>query len=75
MVTFKLISYINGFYHYEIYPEGKEEDKGWIIFNPESQTLKEKVNPKSPFECISHFFQGVTDEKGNYKESGVVAWH
>lgn len=75
MLTFKLINYEDGFYHYEIYPEGKEEDKGWIIFNPETNTIKEKVEPNSPFNCIGHFFQGVKDENGNFKKSGMVAWH
>lgn len=75
MLTFKLISYEDGFYHYEIYPEGKEEDKGWIIFNPTTRELKERVNPKSTFDCISHFFQGVKDETGNYKKTGMVAWY
>ncbi|KAA9299550.1 MULTISPECIES: hypothetical protein [Aerococcus] len=74
MLTFNLISCVDGFYHYEIYPEGKEENKGWVIFNPETWEVKEKVNPKSSFECIGHFLQGVTDENGNYKESGMVAW-
>ena len=33
MVTFKLISIEDGFYHYEIYPEGKKEGMGCLIFN------------------------------------------
>lgn len=75
MLTFKLISYVDGFYHYEIYPEGKIENKGWIIFNPETKSLKEKVKPKSPFDCFSHFFQGLKDGNGKFKKSGMVAWY
>lgn len=75
MLTFKLIGIEDGFYHYEIYPEGKVEDKGWIIFNPETGETKETVKPKSSFNCIAHFFQGVKDKYGNYKESGMVAWY
>ena len=75
MLTFKLISIDDGFYHYEIYPEGIEKDKGWIIFNPKTGETKERVKPKSPFNCFSHFFQGVKDKDGNYKESGMVAWY
>lgn len=75
MLTFKLIKLEDGYYHYEIYPEGQKENKGWIIFNPKTNSIKEKVEPKSPFDCMVHFFQGLTDEKGNFKESGMVAWY
>ncbi|WP_018659433.1 hypothetical protein [Allofustis seminis] len=75
MLTFKLISIIDGFYHYEIYPEGDESKKGWIIFNPNTQELKEKIEPDSPFNCFSHFFSSVEDENGNLKESGMAAWY
>lgn len=47
MLTFKLISYIDGFYHYEIYPEGKECDKGYIIFNPQTGEIKDVKEPDS----------------------------
>lgn len=76
MLTFKLISYIDGFYHYEIYPEGRVQDKGWIVFNPDTGTLKEQVKPSSPFSTIMcHFLSGVKDKNGNFKESGMVAWY
>lgn len=74
MLTFKLISFKDGFYHYEIYPEGKVEGKGTIIFNPETEELKKRVETQgSPYD-IAHFFQGVTDKNGNLRESGMVAW-
>lgn len=75
MLTFKLISIIDGFYHYEIYPEGDENKKGWVIFNPETKVVKEKVNPKSVFDCIPKFISGMKDKDGNYKKSGMVAWY
>lgn len=75
MLKFKLISFIDGFYHYEIYPEGRLEDKGWVIFNPETKELKEKVEPKSSFDCIGHFLQGVKNKNGQLKETGMVAWY
>ncbi len=75
MLTFKLISLIDGFYHYEIYPEGDESKKGWIIFNPTTGETKERRDPDSTFQCISHFFQGLRDENGNMKTSGMVAWY
>lgn len=75
MLTFKLISIEDGFYHYEIYPEGKQNDKGWIIFNPEKKEVREKVEPNSPFDCIGHFLNNLNDENGNMRESGMVAWY
>lgn len=75
MLTFKLISFLDGFYHYEIYPEGREENKGWIIFNPLTRELKEINYPKSSFDCISHFLQGVKDKSGGLKAQGSVAWY
>lgn len=75
MLTFKLIEIVDGFYHYEIYPEDKIEDKGILIFNPVTKELKEKINPNSPFDCIGHFLQGVKDKDGNYKNTGMVAWY
>lgn len=75
MLKFKLISLKDGFYHYEIYPEGNKVNKGWIIFNPKTKELKEKVEPKSQFDCIGHFLQGVKTKNGEYKESGMVAWY
>ncbi len=75
MLTFKQIEYVDGFYHYEIYPEGEVKDKGILIFNPDTKTLKKKVEPDSPFDCIGHFLQGVKDENGNYRKEGMTAWY
>lgn len=75
MLTYKLISFVDGFYHYELYPEGRVEDKGWIIFNPKTGQVKEKSNPNSPFDCIGHFLQDVKDEEGRFKKAGTVAWY
>ncbi|WP_334330157.1 hypothetical protein [Companilactobacillus sp. HBUAS59699] len=75
MLTFKLIEVQNGFYHYEIYPEGVKKDKGTLIFNPESMEVKERIEPNSPFDCIGHFLNNVEDENGNYKKLGKVAWY
>lgn len=75
MLKFKLISFDDGFYHYEIYPEGDVTKKGWIIFNPETYEVKERVEPESDFNCMAHFFQGVKNKKGKFKESGIVAWY
>lgn len=75
MLRFKLISVIDGFYHYEIYPEGVEEDKGWIIFNPIRLEVKEKVRPNSPFDCFALFFANLKDENGEFKKEGMAAWY
>ena len=75
MLTFKLIGLNDGYYHYEIYPEGKTENKGEIIFNPETGDLKKRIEPKSPFNCLGHFLNNLRNEGGDFKTSGIVAWY
>lgn len=75
MLTFKLIGINAGYYHYEIYPEGKSDDKGWIIFNPFTGDVKEKHYPKIGEKYLNHAISGFVDKDGNYKESGIVAWY
>lgn len=75
MLTFKLISNKNGTLHYEIYPENDESRKGHIIFNPSEKKLIERVDPDSPFNCISHFLNSYKDIKGNFRKEGMVAWY
>ncbi|MDD7339308.1 MAG: hypothetical protein PUG50_01830 [Eubacteriales bacterium] len=75
MVKFKLISLVDGFYHYEIYPEGKKEGMGCLIFNPETKEVKKKLEPAGSFDYFGHFLQGIKDKDGNYKKSGMVAWY
>ena len=55
MVKFKLISIKDGFYHYEIYPEGKKEGMGCLIFNPETKEVKKKLEPAGSFDYFGHF--------------------
>ena len=75
MVEFKLIKIVDDFYHYEIYPEGKTENKGLLVFNPETMEIKTRTNPEGGYDWISKAVNGLTDENGNYKESGMVAWY
>lgn len=75
MLTFKLIKIVDDFYHYEIYPEGKTENKGLLVFNPETMEIKTRTNPEGGYDWISKAVNGLTDENGNYKESGMVAWY
>ncbi len=70
MLTFKLISFVDGFYHYEIYPEGKISNKGWFIFNPKAGIAKEKVAPiNGTSDWLGMFLSGIKDKNGNYKKS------
>jgi hypothetical protein len=71
MLRFKLIGISDGFYHYEIYPEGEIEDKAVFVFNPETNEVKENTVPEKYF---GHFLQGARDKNGEYKETGMVAW-
>lgn len=77
MVKFKLITIIDGFYHYEIYPEGDTSNVGVLVFNPQTKELKERTNPSYPYDSekwIGHAISGLRDESGEYKHDGMVAW-
>lgn len=74
MLTFKLINIIDGFYHYEIYPEKKIENKQILIFNPQSKEVKKNTFDKFNIKYLMQFLQGFTDVTGNFKKEGIVAW-
>ena len=74
MLTFKLISIIDGFYHYEIYPEKNIEKKQILIFNPESKEVKINTFDDFNVKYLMQFLQGFTDVSGNFKKEGTVAW-
>lgn len=74
MLTFKLISIIDGFYHYEIYPEKKIENKQILIFNPKSKEVKINTFDNSNKKYLMQFLQGFTGVSGNFKKEGIVAW-
>jgi len=74
MLTFKLISIIDGFYHYEIYPEKNIEKKQTLIFNPKSKEVKINTFDNSNKKYLMQFLQGFTDVSGDFKKEGIVAW-
>lgn len=74
MLTFKLINIIDGFYHYEIYPEKRIENKQILIFNPQSKEVKENTFNNFNKKYLMQFLQGFTDATGNLKKEGIVAW-
>ena len=74
MLTFKLISIIDGFYHYEIYPEKKIKNKQILIFNPKSKEVKINTFDNSNEKYLMQFLQWFTDVSGNFKKEGIVAW-
>lgn len=73
MLSFKLISIVNGFYHYEIYPEQKIENKQILIFKPKTKQVKKNTFDNFNKKYLMQFLQGFTDIKGNLKKEGVVA--
>lgn len=75
MLTFKLISFIDGYYHYEYYPEDDRSNIGTLIYNPVEKKVKKNIRPKSKFDCLGHFLQGVRDKEGNFRKEGMVAWY
>lgn len=74
MLTFKLINIIDGFYHYEIYPEKRIENKQILIFNPQSKEVKENTFNNFNKKYLMQFLQGFTDATWNFKNEGIVAW-
>ena len=74
MLTFKLISIIDGFYHYEIYPEKKIKNKQILIFNPKSKEVKINTFDNSNEKYLMQFLQVFTDVSLNFKKEGNVAW-
>ncbi len=74
MLTFKLISIIDGFYHYEIYPEKNIKKKQTLIFNPKSKEVKINTFDNSNIKYLMQFLQGFTDVSGDFKKEGIVAW-
>jgi len=74
MLTFKLISIIDGFYHYEIYPEKNIEKKQTLIFNPKSKEVKINTFDNSNIKYLMQFLQGFTNVSGDFKKEGIVAW-
>lgn len=75
MVEFKKIYFKDGFYKYEIYPEGDKKDIGIIIFNPDKKEIQRKTVPKAGENYFNKAVSGLTDEKGEFKESGRVVWY
>lgn len=74
MLTFKLIKIEDGFYYYEIYAEGKKENVGRFVFNPETMELKERVEAGNYENYINMFLGHVSNKDGSLKEEGMVAW-
>lgn len=77
MVTFKLIKIVNGYYYYEIYPQGDTTNPGRLVFNPETKDVKERVQPENSgdYDWVSKAVEGLSDDNGSYKDSGMVAWY
>ena len=74
MLTFELVAVADGFYHYDIYPEGVADDRQTIIFNPVSKAVRKNTFDESNRKYLSHFLQAVKDDDGNYRQKGMTAW-
>lgn len=68
MLSFKLISIVNGFYHYEIYPEQKIENKQILIFKPKTKQVKKNTFDNFNKKYLMQFLQGFTDDRGKVKK-------
>lgn len=75
MLKFNLIEVVNGFYHYEVFPEGDVSRREIFEFNPSTRELKRNDPPKYGFDYVSKCIINLKNEDGSLKESGQVAWY
>lgn len=75
MVKFNLIEVVNGFYRYEIFPEGDESRREIFEFNPSTRELKRNNPSKYGFDYVSKCIINLKSEDGGLKESGQVVWY
>ena len=64
----------DGFYHYEIYPEGNEKDIQTLVFNPDTKEIRQNTFNKSNEKYLGKFLQHVKDEDGNYRNELSFGW-
>ena len=75
MLKFNLIEVVNGFYHYEVFPEGDVSRREIVEFNPSTREIKRNDPPKYGFDYVSKCIINLKNEDGSLKESGQVAWY
>ncbi|WP_247920470.1 hypothetical protein [Streptococcus oralis] len=75
MLKFNLIKVVNGFYHYEVFPEGDVSRREIFEFNPSTRELKRNDPPRYGFDYVSKCIINLKNAEGSLKESGQVAWY
>ncbi|KXT76718.1 hypothetical protein [Streptococcus sp. DD12] len=75
MVKFNLIEVVNGFYRYEVFPEGDVSRREVFELNPSTREVKRNVPLKYGFDYVSKCIVNLNNEDGSLKESGQVAWY
>lgn len=74
MVKFNLLEIVDGFYHYEVLPEGDVARREFFEFNPSTRELRRNDPPKYGFDYVSKCIMNLNNEDGSLKENGQVAW-
>lgn len=64
----------DGFYHYEIYPENKEEHKQTLVFNPETKDIRVNTFDDANMKYLGKFLQNFKDQDGNYRKELSFGW-
>lgn len=75
MVKFNLLEIVNGFYRYEVLPEGDFTRREFFEFNPSTRELRRNEPPKYGFDYVSKCIANLNNEDGSLKENGQVAWY
>ena len=74
MVTFKLIEIVDGFYRYEVYPEGNLHKKEVFEINPVTHELRRNLPASIDVDYVSKCIMHLTDQKGHLKSESMVVW-
>ncbi|HEL2235831.1 TPA: hypothetical protein ACYSZK_000754 [Streptococcus suis] len=75
MVKFNLLEIVDGFYRYEVLPEGDVARREFFEFNPSTRELRRNAPPKYDFDYVSKCITNLNNEDGSLKENGQVAWY
>ncbi|HEL2601927.1 TPA: hypothetical protein TZ831_000228 [Streptococcus suis] len=64
----------DGFYHYEIYPENKEEHKQTLVFNPETKDIRVNTFDDASMKYLGKFLQNFKNQDGTYRKELSFGW-
>ena len=67
MLKFNLIEVVNGFYRYEVFPEGDVSRREIFEFNPSTREVKRNDPPRYCFDYVSKCIINLKNADGSLK--------